>query len=165
MNTTALHRQVDQTEIRVMQSAVMLVLAAGFVSDLWQVIAFQVGVFLVTIISPALNPFIILYRFALRPSGMMKPDWRHDNMEAHRFASMVGFAISSAAIWFLYTGQTLIGWSLVWLILAFGVLALSGWCAGCFAYYMIQKTGHKGYFKHAPIEGTFPGARPPGQHR
>lgn len=163
MNSTTNYRKVDQTEIRVMQISVMIVLAAGFVTDLWQVIAFQAGVFLLTIISPALNPFIFLYRFVLRPLKLLEADWRDDNMEAHRFASMIGLSISSAATCLLYTGQATVGWSLVWLILVFGVLALSGWCAGCFTYYMIQKTGIKGYFKYAPVQGSFPGTRPPRQ--
>lgn len=164
LKSATILRNVDQTEIRVMQVAVMIILAAGFVTDLWQVVAFQTGVFLLTIISSVLNPFIFLYRVVLRPLKLLKPDWRDDNMEAHRFASMIGFSISTAATWLLYTGQTTIGWSLVWLILAFGVLALSGWCAGCFTYYMLQKSGLKGYFKYAPIQGSFPGARPPRQH-
>ena len=96
MNSTTNYRKVDQTEIRVMQISVMIVLAAGFVTDLWQVIAFQAGVFLLTIISPALNPFIFLYRFVLRPLKLLEADWRDDNMEAHRFASMIGLSISSA---------------------------------------------------------------------
>ena len=160
-DSTTKNRLVDQAEIRTMQISVMFVLAAGYVTDLWQIIAIQTGVFLLTIISPALNPFIFLYRSVLRPLNLLKPDWRSDNMEAHRFASMIGFTISSVATYCLYTGHTYIGWGIVWLILVLGVFALSGWCAGCFTYYMIQKTGLKGYFRHAPIKGAFPGARPP----
>ena len=154
-------RMIDQNEIRTMQIAVMLMLSIGYIADSWQIIAAQVVIFLLTIISPSLNPFILLYRFVLRPFNLVQADWRDDNIEAHRFASMIGFTISAAASYFLYMGLATIGWGLVGLILAFGVFALSGWCAGCFAYYMIQKTGHKGYFKHAPIDGAFPGARPP----
>jgi len=164
MNTAVNNRTVDQTEIRLMQIAVMFVLAAGYMTDLWQVVAAQAGIFLLTIISPWLNPFIALYRVVLRPLKLLRPDWRKDNMEAHRFASMIGFTISSSALISFYAGNTGTAWALVWLILAFGVIALSGWCAGCFAYYMIQKTGIKGYFKYAPIHGAFPGARPPKQN-
>lgn len=163
LDSTEKSRLVDQTEIRTMQIAVMLVLAAGYVMDLWQLIAFQAGVFLLTVASPALNPFIFIYRSVLRPLKLLKPDWRNDNMEAHRFASMIGLTISSGATYCLYNGHTYIGWGIVWLILVLGIFALSGWCAGCFTYYIIQKTGIKGYFRHAPINGSFPGARPPKQ--
>jgi len=155
------HRMVDQNELRVMQICVMMMLIFGYVTDRREFIAAQVGVFLLTIISPALNPFIATYRSLLRPTGIIEADWRDDNMEAHRFASMIGFSVSTAAIIFMYYGHSTVGWWLVLLIIVFGVFALAGWCAGCFSYYMINKSGIKGFFKYAPIDNSFPGARPP----
>ena len=161
-----MHRQksngtVDQNELRVMQVCVITMLIAGYVTDRWEFIAVQVAVFLLTIISPALNPFIVVYRSLLRPTGIIQADWRDDNMEAHRFASMIGFSVSTVAIIFMYYGHSTVGWWLVLLIIVFGVFALAGWCAGCFSYYMLNKAGIKGFFKHAPINNSFPGARPP----
>ena len=152
---------VDQNEIKLMQSCVMLVLSIGFVIDSWQIIALQSTIFLLTIINPEFNPFIALYRTLLRPLNIIKGDWRMDNMPAHRFASMIGLTISVASVVLLNTGNDIWGWSLVGLILAFGILALSGWCAGCYSYYMINKLVGKGFFKHSPIDQSFPGTRPP----
>jgi hypothetical protein len=82
-------------------------------------------------------------------------------MEAHRFASMIGFSISLASIILLIYGYSVIGWGLTWLILLFGVFALSGWCAGCYSYYMLNKLGLKGFFKHKMIGNKIAGTRPP----
>jgi len=154
-------KRVDQTELKVMQSFVMLILAIGFVLNSWEVVASQMIIFGLTIISPMLNPFIGLYRSILRPLHIIEADWRVDNMAAHRFASMIGLALSTASVGLLTSGHELLGWSLIGLILVFGVLALRGWCAGCYSYYMINRLGAKGFFKHTPIGTQFPGARPP----
>lgn len=159
--STAVSDRVDQNELRIMQACVMLVLALGYVVDRWELVALQVGIFSLTVLNPVLNPFIFLYRFILRRLEIVRPDWRVDNMRPHRFASMIGLTVSAAAVYSLYTGYALIGWGLVWLILVFGVFALSGWCAGCFTYYMINKIGIKGFFRYAPVPGVFPGTRPP----
>jgi hypothetical protein len=154
-------KQVDQTEIKLMQIFVMVVLTIGFIVDSWIIILLQVVLFLLTIINPVLNPFIFIYRVLLRPMNLVASDWRNDNREAHRFASMIGFSISLASAIFLIYGYNFMGWGLTWLILLFGVLALSGWCAGCYSYYMLNKLGLKGFFKHQMIGANIPGTRPP----
>ena len=154
-------RKVDQTEIKFMQSFVMAVLILGFITNNWMVILVQVIIFLLTIINPILNPFIFIYKKLLLPMNVLKADWRNDNMEAHRFASMIGFSVSLLSVVFLIKGYSLVGWGLTWLILVFGVLALSGWCAGCYSYYLLNKIGLKGFFKHEMIGNKMPGTRPP----
>jgi hypothetical protein len=161
METPMRERQVDQTEIKLMQSFVMVILIIGFITDSWLIILFQVVIFLFTIINPILNPFIFIYRVLLRPMNLLEADWRNDNMEAHRFASMIGFSISLASIILLIYGYSVIGWGLTWLILLFGVFALSGWCAGCYSYYMLNKLGLKGFFKYTMIGNKIAGTRPP----
>jgi hypothetical protein len=161
MNDTAKNNSIDQNELRVMQSAVMLLLIVGFVFDSWEIIAAQVAIFLLTVIAPVLNPFIAIYRVILRPAGIITADWRQDNIEPHRFASSIGFIVSSLSVYFLYTGATDIGWALSFLIIILGVFAVSGWCAGCFTYYIFNRLGIKGFFKQEPIANSFPGTRPP----
>ena len=128
--------------------------------DQWELVAIQSGVFLLATLQPALNPYAILYRFILRPLGLLRSDLRPDHMAAHRFATMVGSILTATASYLLITGHTQIGWSLVWLIVTLTAIALLGWCAGCFTYYTLHRMGLMRFMKHAPT-CSIPGARPP----
>lgn len=163
MNPTggAAARQVDQNELRVNSSLVIAVLALAFVTDRWQLVAFQAGVMALTALRLSLGPYVLLYRAVLRPAGIVRPDLRVDNPEPHRFAAMVGTIVASTATYLLVTGRSIAGWAVVWLLMSLATTAVAGWCAGCFTYYTMNRLGLRGLFKHAPIAGTFPGSRPP----
>ncbi|HEX9023299.1 MAG TPA: DUF4395 domain-containing protein [Geobacteraceae bacterium] len=154
-------RKVDQNELRVNSALVVLVLVTAFVVDRWELVAFQAGALLLTTLQPGLGPYVILYRRILRPIGMVKPDLRTDNPEPHRFATMFGTIVASIAMYLLSTGHSITGWGLVWLLIFLASAGFAGWCAGCFTYYMMNRLGVAGLFEHAPLAGTFPGARPP----
>ena len=111
--------------------------------------------------SQALDLYSWIYKGLLKPLGILKPDMRIDNVEAYRFANMIGIVVSGSAAYLIYSGYATIGWGLVWLMMGLGSLALFGWCAGCYMYYMVQKMGIKGFFRHTQIAGTFPGVRAP----
>jgi len=155
------NRVVDQTELRVHQFFVIIVFLTAFVLDQSELVALQSVIFALTFLNPKFSPYIALYHHVLQPIGLIRPDLRMDNMEAHRFATMIGLLVSSSATYLLATGYTSLGWGLVWLIIVLAGIAFSGWCAGCFTYYMLNRLGLKGFFKSAPICGTFPGSRPP----
>jgi hypothetical protein len=152
---------VDQAEMRVHQFLIITLYLTAFVLDRWELVALQTVIFGLTFLNPGFSPFIALYRHALQPAGLIRPDRRLDNTEPHRFATMIGILVSSLATFLLATGSASIGWGLVWLIVVLAGVAFSGWCAGCFSYYMLNRLGLKGFFKKAPIGGAFPGSRPP----
>jgi len=151
---------VDQNELRTHQVLVMAVLMTGFIIDRWELVAFQAGIFLLTWLTPAISPYVLVYKGVLKPLGILKPDLRVDVPQAHRFAMSIGFIVTGGASFLLYSGNTLLGWGLIWLVLILGAIAFAGWCAGCFSYYMLNRIGLGGFFKHASITGTFPGVRP-----
>jgi hypothetical protein len=152
---------VDQTELRVHQFFTIIVFLTAFVLRRWELVALQSLIFALTFLNPRFSPYIALYHYVLRPSGLIRPDLRPDNMAAHRFATMIGILVSSSAAYLLAAGYASIGWGLVWLIVVLVCIALSGWCAGCYTYYMLNRLGLKGFFDNAPIGGSFPGSRPP----
>lgn len=152
---------VDQNELRTHQILILSGLLIGFISDRWEWVAAQALVFLLTVISPAHGPYILVYRLVLKPLGWLNPDIREDRPQAHRFAMSIGLAVTSLSSYLLYTGHPLPGWGLVWLILILGSIALAGWCAGCFTYYMLHRLGIGGFFRYGPITDVFPGVRPP----
>ena len=81
----------------------------------------------------------------------MKPDVIEDNPEPHRFAQGFGGTVLTVGVIALLVGQSLLGWALVWLVIALAALNLFlGFCAGCFVYYQLNRLGVPG-FRYGPI--------------
>ena len=152
---------VDQNELRTNQVLGAGVLVCAAVLGRWELVAFQAGVLLLATVQPRLSPYRVVYRMLLLPLGLIQPDRRNDHLAAHRFASLLGFLITTTASYLLMTGHTQLGWSLVWLVITLTAIAVLGWCAGCFMYYALHRLGLTRFFKHAPIACTIPCARPP----
>lgn len=156
------HRWLDQSEIRTQQALGPLLLTTAYIVNDWRLVAVQCGVFLLTALHYDLGPYVLLYRRLLKPLGLVKPDIRVDNPEPHRFATTFGLTVLVLAVYLLVAGNATVGWILVGTLAAFGGIAFFGWCAGCFLYYVINRFGASGFFRHAPVAGTtFLGARPP----
>lgn len=104
--------------------------------------------------------FLPIYKNILKPSGLMKPDVLDDNPEPHRFAQFLGFIFMTAGSIALFTGAAVLGWSLVWLVVALAALnAFGGFCVGCAVYYWLARFNLPGFGKQPPA-GTFPGMKP-----
>jgi hypothetical protein len=104
--------------------------------------------------------FGLVYKNLLKPRGWMKPDVVDDNPEPHRFAQVLGFAFMTAGSVALFSGATVLGWSLVWLVAALAALnAFGGFCVGCAVYYWLNRLNLPGFSKEPPA-GTFPGMKP-----
>lgn len=103
--------------------------------------------------------FGYVYR-ALKPTGWPKPDMLLDNPEPHRFAQGFGGIVMLAGTISLYVGMSMLGWALVWLVIALAALNLfAGFCVGCAVYYWLGRLNTPGFTK-SPPEDTFPGMRP-----
>ena len=152
---------VDHNELRVNQLMAMFLLVVAFIFDNKYLVVMQSVIFLLTVLSPWLGVYVLFYRLILKPLKIIQADNRVDVPEAHRFAMSIGFIVSAIASYLLFSQASIIGWSLVWLIIGLGVLAFLGWCAGCFTYSMLQKLGLKGFFRPPVINGVLPGTRPP----
>ncbi|HCB01580.1 MAG TPA: DUF4395 domain-containing protein [Anaerolineae bacterium] len=104
--------------------------------------------------------FGIIYKSILKPRGWMKPDILDDNPEPHRFSQIVGFLFLTAGSIALFSGATVLGWTLVWIVIALAALnAFGGFCVGCAVYYWLARLGVPGFGKQAPA-GVIPGAKP-----
>jgi len=153
-------QQVDQNEIRTHQILVLTGVLTGFITNQWEWVAVQAGVFLITVMFPAYGPYVLFYKKILNPLGLVKTDVRIDVPQAHRFAMSIGLIVTISSSYLLYSGNTTLGWGLVWMMLILGSIAQVGWCAGCFFYYMLNRMGLGGFFKYSSISGVFPGSRP-----
>jgi hypothetical protein len=152
-------QRVDHAAITANQFTIITLSITAFVLNApWLVaivtLAMLAGTFLST------PGFIIVYRYLLKPPGLMKPHILLDNPEPHRFAQGFGGVVMLAATLALYAGASPLGWALVWLVVALAALnAFGGFCAGCFLYYWLSRLKIPGFQKYPPA-GTFPGMRP-----
>lgn len=104
--------------------------------------------------------FLPIYKYILKPRGWIKPDVLNDNPEPHRFAQFIGFLFMTAGSISLFLGASILGWSLVWVVVALAALnAFGGFCVGCAVYYWLSRLQLPGFSKQPP-EGTFPGMKP-----
>ena len=107
--------------------------------------------------------FGFVYRYALKPAGLVKPDVLLDNPEPHRFAQGLGGVFMLAGSLALWAGFATLGWGLVWLVAGLAALnAFGGFCVGCTMYYWLSRLKLPGFYKSPPA-GTFPGMRPKAQ--
>lgn len=152
-------QKVDHSALKANQLMIIILSILAFIFDLPILVAF---VALVMGIGSVLKVpgFLPVYRSILKPRGWMKPDVLYDNPEPHRFAQFLGFLFLTAGSVALFSGATLLGWSLTWLVVALAALnAFGGFCVGCAVYYWLSRLKLPGFSKQPPA-GTFPGTKP-----
>jgi hypothetical protein len=104
--------------------------------------------------------FGFVYKSVLKPRGWIRPDVLDDNPEPHRFAQFLGFLFMTGGSTALFLGSSVLGWSLVWLVVALAALnAFGGFCVGCAVYYWLARFNLPGFGKQPPT-GTVPGMKP-----
>lgn len=144
-------RRVDHSALRTNQAFIIGLLLAGFITDLWPLVAFVAAVMLVGTIWSEAELFKRVYQHFLKPSGLVKPDVILDNPEPHRFAQGLGGVFTLGAAIGLVAGLPIVGWALAWIVIVLAALNLFlGFCAGCFVYYQLNRLGVPG-FKVAPV--------------
>jgi hypothetical protein len=141
----------DENALRVNQATLIILLVAGFVLN-EPLLALFVALDLALGTMLGVPGFMPVYRYILKPMKIVKPRIVNGNPEPHRFAQGVGAACTLAGALFLFFGKEYIGWGLVWVVIALAGLNLfTGFCAGCFLYYWINRIC--GRDAHDNIEG------------
>jgi hypothetical protein len=152
---------VDHSALRTNQAMIITLSIVAFVVNAWWLAA---AVMLVMAYGTLRRQpgFRVIYAGLLRPRGWVKPDVLRDNAEPHVFAQGFGAVVLLAAVAALLANLPLLGWGLVWLVVALAALNLfAGFCAGCAVYYWLARLRLPGFAK-SPPPGTFPGMRPKG---
>ena len=154
-------QKVDHAALRVNQALIISLSLLSFVFNIWWLAAI-VCVIMAYGTLRRQPGFKLVYTGLLRPRGWVKPDVLNDNPEPHIFAQGFGAVVLGLGVVLLAVGQALLGWSLVWLVIALASLNLFlGFCAGCAVYYWLARLNLPGFAK-TPPPGTFPGMRPKG---
>ena len=152
-------QKVDHAALKVNQTFIIGLNILGFILEM-PMMAILVTCMMILGTSLKRPGFGFIYKYALKPAGIVKPDVLNDNPEPHRFAQGFGSVVMLIGTVALYTGAAALGWGLIWLVVALAALNLfGGFCVGCAVYYWLGKLHAPGFTK-APAPGTFPGARP-----
>jgi len=152
-------QKVDHSILKTNQLFIIALSLIAFLLDSPVLVAF---VALVMGIGSALKTpgFGIIYKSILKPRGWMKPDVLDDNPEPHRFSQIVGFVFLTAGSIALFSNLIVLGWILVWIVIALASLnAFGGFCVGCMVYYWLARLNVPGFGKQPPA-GIFPGMKP-----
>jgi hypothetical protein len=151
MNEQKSARMVDRSALRVNQAFIIVLLIVAFLLDTWLLVALVGVIMLLGTAVPRFSLFKQVYARGLKPAGLVKSDVIPDNPEPHRFAQGFGGVVLAIAVLSLLLGQTVLGWALVWLVVALASLNLFlGFCAGCFLYYQLNRFKVPG-FERSPI--------------
>ena len=151
--------RIDHSAFKVNQAAIVgLNILAFILNAPW--LAALVGLVMIAGTLLKFPGFGLIYRYALKPLGWVKPDVLMDHNEPHRFALGLGGAFMAASCGALFTGAATLGWALAWLVAALAALNLfAGVCAGCMVYYWLGRLHVPGFYQ-SPPEGAYPGMRP-----
>ena len=152
-------QKVDHSALKVNQALIIAISILAFVINAAWLAAFVALVMLLGTIFGKPG-FYLVYKYVLRPAGLVKPDILMDNPEPHRFAQGFGGLVLAAGSLSLFLGAPVLGWALVWLVVALAALNLfAGFCMGCAMYYWLARMQAPGFSKTPPPD-TFPGMRP-----
>lgn len=152
-------QKVDHSALKTNQLIIISLNILAFILNLPVLAAF---VALVMGLGSALKRpgFGFVYQSVLKPRGWMKPDVLDDNPEPHRFAQFLGFLFMTGGSLALFLGAGVLGWALVWIVVALAALnAFGGFCVGCAMYYWLARLNVPGFAKQPPA-GIFPGMKP-----
>jgi hypothetical protein len=141
---------IDQNGLKTGQALTILLLIAGFVLNSPLLVGFVAIAQLAGSLNLPFAPYKLVYQHLIKRSGWVQPRPEPDAPQPHRFAMMVGALFNGAATLALVSGLSLIGWTLVGIVV---VLAnLNFWlnfCVGCWMYYRLNRLGVPG-FQAAP---------------
>lgn len=146
--------QVDHAEIKLGQIFTMLMSVIAFVFAEPAYLIVLGGIFLVTGLYRPLSPFVFAYRHIAKPLGLMRSDYRLDNIQPHAFGQIIGAITVALAIALLQMGYGTAGWTIVWILFGLTLVSYLGWCIGCFLYYQLYRLGLHGFFSHAPTDSS-----------
>lgn len=150
--TTHATTHVDHAEIKMGQILTVAFSCTALVLQDPRPLVVLGVVFLLSGTVRMLSPFSMLYRWVINPSGIMKSDYRLDNIQPHKFGQLVGALTVAMSLVFMQLGYPMVGWGIVVILIILTVISYAGWCIGCFIYYQLNRIGLGGFFKHSPTD-------------
>lgn len=158
MNEETLQK-IDHNALKFNQITIIALNILAFIFN-FPILAGLVAVVMLVGVLRKTTGFDFLYKYVYRPLGLVNPDILSDHPEPHRFAQLLGGIVMAAGSIILFFGLSVLGWILVWMVVALAALnAFGGFCVGCAFYYWLNRLNMPGFSKQPP-SGTVPGMRP-----
>ncbi|MEM9950719.1 MAG: DUF4395 domain-containing protein [Chloroflexota bacterium] len=138
--------KVDQNGLKTGQALTIILLVLAFVTNSWLIVAFVAIAQLMGGLGLSVAPYRLIYQNIVKPSGIVKPRIEADNPQPHRFAMLVGAVFNGTATIALLLSAPIIGWTLVWIVIALANLNFwLNFCLGCWMYYQFNRLGIPGF--------------------
>lgn len=136
----------DKSALTFNQLSIVTLTTFGFILNQPLIPAFVAAVLIGGSLTPALAVFKLIYKHAVKPLGLMKPEIVQESSTPHEFAQLLGGCFLGAGAAALLLGSATIGWALAWLVIFLALANLVfGFCAGCFVYFQLGKFGVPGF--------------------
>lgn len=140
-------QKLDQNAMKTAQATTILLLLVAFVlgRGAWPLVAFVGVAQWLSALGVPFAPYRLLYQ-GIRRAGWIQPNLQPDTPEPHRFAMKIGTAFNLVAAIALWGGLSIVGWVLVWIVIALANLNFwFGFCLGCWMYYQLGRFGVNGF--------------------
>src|SRR5512139_2847892 len=102
-------KKVDHSALRINQITIIALNILAFVLNLPWLAALVAAVMILGAVLKTPG-FSFIYRYALKPAGLVKPDVLLDNPEPHRFAQGLGGIVMLLGDIALFNGAAALGW-------------------------------------------------------
>ncbi|WP_345971192.1 MULTISPECIES: DUF4395 domain-containing protein [Sulfurimonas] len=143
---------IDHAEIKMGQILTIGILSIALVLQDSRLLIVLSILFLLSGTVRSLSPFSLLYRWVVQPLGIMKSDYRLDNIQPHKFGQLIGALSLASVLAMLHFDYRLTAWGVVVVLITLTAVSYAGWCIGCFLYFQLNRLGFGGFFRHSPTD-------------
>ncbi len=134
--------KLDRSALRFNQGSIVVLTTIAFLFSLPWLIAFTAAVMLAGTIFPKVGLFKLIYKYAAKPLGIIKPNIVEEDNAPHQFAQGLGGVFLAVSFVALNSKLIILGWVLALIVLALAFINLTvNFCLGCYIYFQLNKVG------------------------
>jgi len=134
--------KLDRSALKFNQASIVVLTAVAFLFNIPWLIIFTSAVMLIGTIFPYAGLFKLVYKYIVKPIGIVKPNIVEEDNSPHQFAQGLGGIFLSVSFVALIAKFIILGWILAFIVLALAFINLTvNFCAGCYIYFQLHKFG------------------------
>lgn len=134
--------KLDRSALKFNQASIVVLTAVAFLFNIPWLIIFTSAVMLIGTIFPYAGLFKLVYKYIVKPIGIVKPNIVEEDNSPHQFAQGLGGIFLAVSFVALIAKFIILGWILAFIVLALAFINLTvNFCAGCFIYFQLHKFG------------------------
>ncbi|MEY3990687.1 MAG: hypothetical protein RI985_1768 [Chloroflexota bacterium] len=129
----------DRSALRFGQISLIVVLAAGFVLGIEELIYLGAYMLGAALVAPRVAPQLLLYRALVR-RGVVRTEIHDEDPTPHRFAQKMGFGVLLIGAVSSIVGLSGVAWGASIVVMALALVNVTtGFCAGCFVHAQLAR--------------------------